>query len=210
MANNIATIKPLEDLLKNRHYDSPNGKVEIGHFWSVLQCYFCMQNLQISINTLCGIAELVESRVDSKFRKTDKPINPLMLRKHLHLQATPRQISHTVVTKVVSKGISDGVKDSIKDVLLKNNSYGDDLHGQLCQVMEDGKGQFVDSKATTMGVSDFVAVLSVSLMLIDMYKKGFIESLESIPNTEHKSHIITKIKEYQKSGSAIESVGLNI
>lgn len=207
MANKIAQIEELEYILTHRK--SKDG-VQIGHFWSVLQIYLCIKSLGISIKTLCDIASMLDDRIDSKYQKNSKPINPMMLRKHLHLKATPCQTSHTVVTKEVSKGIDDDTRESIKKILTKFNSYGPEIEEDLCSAIESGKGRLVSTKATTMGSSDFISVLQVALVLLDMARHGYLEDISDRPNNQHKDFIIKKIKEYQKSNDPTETVGLTL
>lgn len=207
MANHIADIQPLEDLLKKRFRDGPGGRVQIGAFWSVLQIYKCLKSLGISISTICAIASMVDGRVDSSYNKTTKPINTMMIRKHLHLEAVPRQISHTVVTKEVARGSTDATKNLIGETLLKYNSYGQDILKELCEVIDNGRGELLSSRATTMGFSDFSAVLAVALLLIDMYQNNYLKELEGAKNSQHKDIIIKKIKEYQKENDTISQIG---
>ena len=208
MANKIAKIKPLDDLLEKRYADIDGERIEIGHFWSVLQIYECMITLNISIKTICEVASKMNGRLDSKYRKDDKPISQVMLRNYLHLCGSPSQISHTVVTKTVAKGV-DSAKDleALTKVLQKHNSYGPDLAKDIIQTLDKSKGNLKSTKFSVMGNSGFAQVLKLCLALTELYKSGIISDMSSINATEHVSHIIKIITENKTNVKNIDTLG---
>ena len=208
MANKISEIKVLEELIKNQYAVIDGKKIEIGNFWSVLQIYFCMKNLQVSINTLCSVASEFDSRLDSKYRVDNNPISPAMMRKYLHLKSSPSQVSHTVVSKTIAKGIDHASQTaSIAKILKKYNSFGKDILKDICDSIDGGKGKLVGTKFSVMGNSGFSQVLKLCLVLTELYKNGIIGELSDVNPSEHKSHIIKTIMENGNSVRQIEAIG---
>jgi len=210
MANKIAKIDVLENLIKNKYHRVGGHKIEIGHFWSVLQIYLCMQKLGVSVTTICKAASMLQDRLDSKYRVDEADINPSMMRKYLALKSSPSQISHTVVTKLVSKGASADTALAIKDILIENNSYGPEILNSIMDAIESGKGRLTKSKFSVMGSSGFAQVLKLCLVLTELFKSGIIDDMSAHPNADHLDIIIKTIKENQKNVNDIECLGFEL
>lgn len=204
MAGAMKPIKVLEDLMEKRYHTVDGKKAEIGNFWSVLQVYKVIRNLDISIDTLCKVASKIEGRVDSKHQPIDSDVNPRTLRKYLDLQVCPAQISHTVVTKTIAKGSSYGLEKDIEKVLTKYSSFGPDIMKDLCAAINKQKPTLIDVKTSVMGGSDFACVLQLCLILRHMYYLGHIHSLRELDNAEHVDTIIKTIKECQEKDEGID------
>lgn len=209
MANKISEIPVLEKLLKERHIEVDGIKIEIGHFWSVLQIYLCMKTLNISLGTLCKVASLVTGRVDSKNKPDESEINSMSIRRCLNLEGSTSQISHTVVTKTVSSGLHPETLDSIKEALMKHCSYGPDLMEEIKQISESQKNKLIETKFSVMGNSGFATVLKISLILLELYKSKKIHDMGEMNPSDHVSHIIKTIKE-NKSNAATDTIGFSL
>lgn len=198
MANKVAKVEILEKLIKDRHLETASGKVEIGHFWSVLRIYYCIR-LGISPQTLCALASRITGRVDHNYHPTTNKINPASLRKWLQLKSIPKNVGHTVVTKEVSKGAAD--MDAIKDILIKYNSYGDEIAKEIEDAISKSKGELISMKAKTLGAGDFNTVLNLANVIIDLHRNGELTDIDKMPSKAQKEYIIKTIKNKADNGA---------
>lgn len=189
MANQVAKIPVLEKIIKDRHLNTKQGKVEIGVFWSILRIYYCMK-IGISPATLCSIASMIDGRLDHNYLPDDSDIRPATLRKWLRLESVPKNAGHTVVTKTVASGNIN--EEKLKDVLIKYNSYGEDILKDIVNITNKEKGSLLSTKAKTIGVGDFNAVLTIANIIINEVDK---DEFEQLAPEDHKNFLIKTINE---------------
>ncbi len=130
---------------------------------------------------------MVHSRVDHNYSPTDSTISPQSLRRWLRLTSIPKHIGHTVNTKTVAKGAH--CREEVKQILTDHNSYGPEILDKIMDAMNADAGRLVSTSSSTQGVSDFTAVLSVSLAIIDAHRSGAL-SLEDVDPSKAMDVII--------------------
>lgn len=186
MANAIASIPVLDEIIKKRYHKTPKGNVQIGAFRSVLKIYEAIK-LGVSPNVLCQIASMVDGRIDHQYNPTSSPINPATLRTWLKLTALPKNIGHSTVTKTVAKGCS--ASNEIEGILLKYNSFGPDILAEIVAAVDTGAGKLISTTESTQGVSDFNAVLATAIAIIDASRAGLLD-LKNVLPSEAKQAIL--------------------